>query len=243
MVSIVCSCGGVIPDHKIKRVPGAVAIIRSSGDLLSELLRAAEDPGHKEWSAATHNFDRIKNTYNYPKAYITLAREAALKAYRLLEDTEAEEDDELLSDVFSLPKQTDEEIRPGGGKGNRRKRPTPPVVKADPATKIIKLVQTAGGFSVSPASSDSPAPHKIRIRAAYDVRSKNPFKQWEPEDFEFNKEPVNIDEQSGIKHLLCEGNRIVAEVTDPAFCIRVSGFDTERGDLIVEAKPEGRLHD
>jgi hypothetical protein len=234
---------GVIPDHKIKRVQGAVAIIRSSGDALSELLRAAEDPGHKEWSTETDNFAEIKDTYKYPKSYLTLARDAAAKAIRLLQDLEAEEDFDLLSDVFALAKETDEENRPGGGGGKKRKKKKKPVVKADPAPKIITLSRTAGGFTVAPANTESPTPRKITIRAAYDVRSKNPFKQWEPADFEFGKAPVTIDEQFGMETSLCEGNRIVFDVTSDNYRIRISGFDTERGDLIIDARPEGRLHD
>lgn len=234
----------VVPDHKIRRVSGAVAIMRASGDELGNLLRAAEDPGHKEWSTETNHFAEIKETYKYAKSYLTLAREAAVRGSRLLQDIEAEEDFDLLSDVFSLPKETDDPTLPsGGGEGRKRKKKTSPVITVDPPPRIIKLTRTVGGFTVAPAGDDSPAPRLVRIRAAYDVRAKNPFKQWEPADFEFGKAPVTIEEQTGVIISLCEGSRIVAEITDRNFCLRVNGFDTERGDLIVEARPEGRIDD
>ncbi len=42
----------VVPDRSIKRVPGAVGLIEAEADELGGLLRAAEDPGHKEWSSS-----------------------------------------------------------------------------------------------------------------------------------------------------------------------------------------------
>lgn len=233
----------VVPDHKIKRVTGAVAIIRASDDELGNLLRSAEDPGHKEWSTETNNFAEVKETFKYAKSYLALARQAAFRAARLLQDVEAEEDFDLLSDVFSLPKETEDPNRPGGGGGKKRKKKKKPVVTVERAPQIISVTRAAGGFTVTPASADAPTPAKIRIRAAYDVRSKNPFKQWDIEDFEFGKNPVLIEAQKGVKITLIEGNRLVADVSDKDFRISVKGFDTERGDLIIDARPEGRIDD
>lgn len=232
----------VVPDHKIKRVSGAVAIIRASDDELGNLLRNAEDPGHKEWSTETNNFAEVKETFKYAKSYLSLAREAAFRAARLLQDLESEEDFDLLSDVFSLPKDSDDPSRPGGG-GKKRKKKIKPIVKIPRTPKIINVTRTAGGFTVTPASSDGPTPGRIRIRAAYDVRSKNPFKQWDIEDFEFGKNPVMVDAQEGVSITMMEGNRLVADVTDKAFRISLKGFETDRGDLIIDARPEGRIDD
>lgn len=233
----------VVPDHKIKRVTGAVAIIRAFDDELGNLLRKAEDPGHKEWSTETNNFAEVKESFKYAPSYLVLAREAAFRAVRLLQDVEAEEDFDLLSDVFSLPKETEDPNRPGGGGGKKRKRKKKPVVVVDRPPQIIRVARSAGGFTVAPASAETPTPARIRIRAAYDVRSRNPFKQWDVEDFEFGKAPVLVEAEEGVNITLMEGNRLVADVTDKTFRISVKGFDTERGDLIIDARPEGRLDD
>ena len=177
------------------------------------------------------------------KSFLALARQAAFRATRLLQDVEAEEDFDLLSDVFSLPKETEDPNRPGGGGGKKRKKKKKPVVTIERAPQIISVARAAGGFTVTPASADAPTPAKIRIRAAYDVRSRNPFKQWDIEDFEFGKAPVLVEAQEGVNITLIEGNRLVADVTDKAFRISVKGFDTERGDLIIDARPEGRIDD
>lgn len=234
--------GVVVPDHKIKRVNGAVAIIRASDDELGNLLRSAEDPGHKEWSTETNNFAEVKETFKYAKSYLIIAREAAFRASRLLQDLTAEEDFDLLSDVFSLPREAEEQDRPGGGGGKSRKK-KPPVVIVERSPQIISVARSPGGFTVTPASSDAPTPARIRIRAAYDVRSKNPFKQWDIEDFEFGKAPVLIEAQEGVNITLIEGNRLLVDVTDKDFRISMKGFDTERGDLIIDARPEGRIDD
>lgn len=232
----------VVPDHQIKKVPGAVAIIRSARDELGSLLRAAEDPGHKEWSTETENFAEFKESYLYAKSYLTFAREAALRTFRLLQDLEAEEDFDLLGDVFSLLKPPDDEgVKPGGG-GKRRKRKKPVVVIERPP-QMVEVTRIEGGFTVGRASAESPTPARIRVSAAYDVRKGNPFQRWDPADFSFDKKPLTIEHDDGLVLDKTDGNRLDLRVLRPDYSLTVRGFDTTRGDLIVNVRPEGRLDD
>jgi hypothetical protein len=242
-VKPICIRGNVVVPDKLRKVAGGVAIVKAYNDQFGKLLRAAEDPGHTGWSIETENFAEFKETYKYPKAFLTLARQAAFRAWRILQDLDADEDFELLSDVFSIPKETDEPDSPSGGGGKRRKSKKPPALSIKRAPKMVSITRTVGGFSITPAASDVPTPSRIRIKAAYDVRKKDPFDQWAVEDFEFGKKPIKIEAQDGLDLVLIEGNRIIAEVKNKAFRLSVKGFDTERGDLAIEARPEGRLDD
>lgn len=237
--------GVVVPDHKIRRVQGAVAIIRAMDDPLGNLLRAAEDPGHKEWSTETRNFAEIKASVKYAPSYLALAREAAHSVCQLLQDPDAIEDIDVLRDVFSLPRPRDAGASRGGveGRPSRTRSTRVPLVSPMVPPRLLRVTKSGGGFSISRADPDSPTPRQIRIRAAYDVRTKNPFKQWEPPDFEFGVMPLWIARQEGVKVVTCEENRIVLDVINADFEFGVEGFDTERGDLIVDVRPEGRRDD
>lgn len=230
----------VIPDHKIRKVPGAVGLIRSNSDELAALLRAAEDPGHKEWSTETDNFHIVKERFSYAKSYLTLARDAAIGIARLLQDDESEEDFDILGDVFSLPKDPEEGGPSGGGAGRKKRKRKKKVVIVKPVAKpVLSVARVSGGFSVSRAAPDSRIPAIIRVRAAYDVRKGNPFKKWDSADFEIGEAPVEISSVNGLKVEKIDGNRIVLKVIDADFGLTVRGFDTSRGDLILDIRPEG----
>jgi len=183
----------------------------------------------------------MKNTFKYATSYLKLARDAANRVYRMLQDDEAEEDYDLLGDVFSLPETPDEDGIKPAGKGKKKKiRKKPNIVIPKPLQKI-RISRIEGGFTLNRAAPGSPTPARIRVRAAYDVRKGNAFKQWDPADFNFNKGPLKIKQIEGLDVKKCDGNRIILAVTNPDFSISVLGFDLTRGDLILDVKPEGNL--
>ena len=112
----------VVPDHRIKRVGGAFAIMQTQNDDFGKLLRAAEDPGHKEWSTETYNFTAFSDTIVYAKSYLSFARDAGLRCSQLLQDVDAEEDFDLLSDVFSLALASEDPTQPSGSGKKRKKK-------------------------------------------------------------------------------------------------------------------------
>ncbi len=230
----------VIPDPDIKRVSGAVAIIRSFSDELSDLLRAAEDPGHKEWSKETDNFCAMKDKFTYAGTYLKFARNAAQSCHRLLQEPDAEEDFDLLGDVFSLPKPSAEKELKPGQRGKKRKKKGP-VIKIDKRPQMITVSPIRDGFTITTAGHDAPTPKRIRIRAAYNVRRGNPFNAWNAADFSFDKSEEMIRRIEGLTVEECSGNVLSLIVNNPAFSLSVNGFDTARGDLKIDVRPEGEF--
>lgn len=231
----------VIPDHKIRRVSGTIAIIRSHADELGALLRAAEDPGHKEWSAETDNFFEFKRDFVYAKAYLAFARNAAFECVSLLQERDSQKDFDLLGSTFSIPRppESDEDVNRAGR--SQRTKPTikPPIL--DPpqrAPRIARITRLKSGFAIVPAG-EGRTPEKIRLRAAFNIRKGNPFKKWHPADFDFERKPIRVECEGGIEIEKCEGNRIVARITSSEYALRVEGFDAARGDVIVDVRPEG----
>jgi hypothetical protein len=233
----------VVPDPKIRRVPGALAIIRAENDELGNLLRAAEDPGHKEWSTDTDRFYRYKQAFVYAKSFVDLARNAAPAVQRMLQDSDLEEDLDLLGDVFALPKDSEEEpLRPGdkGGRSRtkKKKKPVPPLPRRP---QLVAAQRVTGGFRIAPASKATETPDRITVRAGYDRRKGDPIRKWDPADFEFGRHPLTM-ELSGLEIEDASENRISVRVKDPDFELTVTGFEPSRGDVVVRVRPEGRLN-
>lgn len=231
----------VVPDQKIRSVPGALALIRTEKDALGNLLRAAEDPGHKEWSTETDDFKDFKEAYVYASSYLTLARHAASRAQRLLQDEASEVDFDLLGDVFSLPKSPDDDGYKQGQKGGKKKRKKKKVKKIKRGVQMALQRQVKGGFCVARASAKCPTPERVTVLAGYDHRGGgDPIRKWHPADFEFEKAPIAVEcEGAEMEH--CEGNEIRMRVTDPGYKITVTGFSASRGDISVRVRSEGRF--
>lgn len=231
----------VVPDSRIKRVPGSLAIINTQADVLGNLLRAAEDPGHKEWSSDTDNFIRFRK-YVYAKSYLNFARDTALQVQRLLQDDESEQDFDVLGDVFALPKPPEDDgVKPGGGKGRKRKKvvvkPPGPI---EPRQQLVAARKTAGGFRITRGSKDGPAPKQITVWTGYARRKGDGIHKWDAADFDLSQPPIEI-ESEGVELKKVEGNQIRMTVTDAQFSVVVTGFAPSRGDVMVRVRPEGRF--
>jgi hypothetical protein len=75
---------------------------------------------------------------------------------------------------------------------------------------------------------------------AYDVRKGNPYKRWDPADFDLTKDGNQIS-HSGGEMLQVSGNKLEIVATSPEWKLQLGGFDPER-DLIVDIKREGAGH-
>jgi hypothetical protein len=100
----------------------------------------------------------------------------------------------------------------------------------------MEIRHVKNGFSVCNGIGDRfQLPATIRIRAAYAVRSGNPFKKYRREDFAFDDARNIRFDCYGAEILWRLGNAAQAKVHIRDFRISVSGFDTNR-DLRVSAE-------
>jgi hypothetical protein len=76
-------------------------------------------------------------------------------------------------------------------------------------------------------------PCQIRVRMAYDLEDGDPLRSWTPYDFNLGDPDGDIEiERDGASIVELRGNELLVEARDPAFRLRVHGFDPNR-DLEV----------
>ena len=72
----------------------------------------------------------------------------------------------------------------------------------------------------------------VIVEVAYDVRQGNPFKKYQPFDFELKESPINI-RGTGVKASIIKSNVLQIAIVQPDFSLSVTGFDPHR-DLKIK---------
>lgn len=233
--------GIVISDAKGKRSAGIVAIVHASHGALATLLGDAENVAHTIWSKDTKGF---REKYTYGAGYLDYVRSAPAAIVKKLMEGEEEEDKLLLERFFSLdaePEPEDEAADEGRDPeaGNPTGEPVPPLAPRLPRYSIVRI---AGGFVVTPGSSESPL-WGLSIRMAYDVRRGNPLKKYHPADFVLGSSPTLVTESRGLKVISAASNVLRVQVLEKDFKLQLEGFDARR-DLYLKVDPiEGGADD
>ncbi len=152
----------------------------------------------------------------------------------------------LLIDYFYLPAPKNEPPETRRRKRTKQgKFPADEVESIEPRKKRYRIQQIAGGFSISKGEKDAPVPDLLDIRVAYLVRRGRPLGQYDPADFELDKNPIRFEPPPvGASVQSCSKNRALIEVTDSDFQISVVGFDANRDVFVdVEVKPKAKSDD
>lgn len=158
----------------------------------------------------------------------------------MLIQAEEEEDEKALSKYFF----THETENQGKSKG--KPETTPPdddleTPKSKP--KIARIHSIENGFSIRKGSNaaDAKYPVRLKVRAAYDTASGNPFKKYNPLDFTFSKKSgLKIGATLDTVELVNRSeNELEFEVTGEQFQVDITGFDDNR-DLLVKLKSEAK---
>ena len=99
----------------------------------------------------------------------------------------------------------------------------------------MRVASVDSGFKIVPGEGAADANYPIFCTAeiAYDVATGNPFKRWEPFDFELGKSKGIPVTGKNAKPVSMSGNVLKVLVEDPDFLVQVEGFDSAR-DVIVK---------
>ncbi|MDQ3288600.1 MAG: hypothetical protein M3Q42_10155 [Pseudomonadota bacterium] len=229
---------------QVKRAVGAPkvrALVVINDRPLANLLRAAEPPNHTDWDPKTANF---KDAFRNGTQLITFVKSAVKQLMVYIRAGEDQPDPTIAIDFFAMPER-DQNPAPSGGipKKDQPGEETEPFEDfpsaLGPARYSISDVD--GGFVIRQRKGDLPPPPTLRLAIAYDVFSGNPWKQYEPADFDLTRPErsgIRIAESGAAKHKVIEPNRMQISIDGPEFEVRVTGFDRNR-DLIVRAyEPE-----
>lgn len=207
----------------------------ANDEVISAFLGDAENPAHTKW---IFNAEKLRKNYVAPEKRLRVIKNAVINFYDMLVQAEEEVDEKALSKYFF----TREPESPG--KADGKPDTTPPDDEVNPPAskpKVARLVSIDSGFSIRRAAGASEAdyPVRLKVRAAYDTASGNPFKKYDPLDFTFSKDSgLDIGATKGTVSLISgSGNELEFEVSGERFQIDVTGFDSNR-DLLVKLKAE-----
>ena len=92
-----------------------------------------------------------------------------------------------------------------------------------------------GGFRLKRHPDAKAIPRMITLEVAYDVRQGNPFKRYQPFDFELNRSPIKITGK-GVEVSILKSNTLRVSIKEVDFRISVTGFDPHR-DLKIKIVP------
>ncbi len=211
----------------------AYGVMVANDEVISSFLGDAENPAHTKW---TYNAEKLRKNYVAPGNRLKVIKNAVVNFYDMLVQAEEEEDEKALAEFFFM-EEPEQPGSPGGKKSPVPRTPPDDEIKVTGKSRPVRLETTKEGFSMRPGDGAGTAryPVILRVRAAYDTAAGNPFRKYNPLDFDFNsrKGPGIAVTRKTVSLENRESNRLVFEISGPAFRIDVFGFDPNR-DLLVK---------
>lgn len=217
--------GILLPEEDHRRKLGRRSIrgmMVAHDEAISGFLAGAEEPAHEKWN---EDLDSYKRNYNNAVPTLRFIRNSLNKVVQELDKNDQDIIEGLLSDIFSIPKEDDEESDEGSGtEGGTETVKDDPDVDGTPQQVDVEKIEN--GFRVS-CTDDASPPVERRIVTAYDIQRGDPEKNYEKFDFELDKEPIEIQ---GVEVNIREINKNEAKVTlnSQNSSLKVTGFDKNR---------------
>jgi hypothetical protein len=198
---------------------------------VTEFLGDAEPPAHTDWNERTEGF---KGKYDDAARKLRFIRRSMAQIVSILDSPPQERQRDFLKDVFSVPEK--EQNLPAANEKKAGPLPTPSANPPQPNPPLFRIDGKDNGIRITLADKDTKLPLNAKVEVAYDTSTGNPFKQYNPNDFDLTGNQISIKTE-GCKVLRTEKNTIRVKVTDADFKLTVSGFDIRR-DLLVDGKKE-----
>jgi hypothetical protein len=193
---------------------------------VSEFLGDAENAAHTKWNTRA---EKLTKKYKYAPQTLTAIRNSLVQLHDIVAQSVEEEVEDALLNFFWTPA--------GSSTSSKRPRKTGPakVPKIPRQPAPLRVESIDGGFKIVPGDGASSAKYPMLCRAqiAYDVVAGNPFKRWEPFDFELGKSKGIPVSGKNTKPVSISGNELQVLIEDPDFLVAVNGFDVNR-DVIVK---------
>jgi hypothetical protein len=223
--------GITIADIRRIRDSQARGLVVVEDPALSALLGDAEGPAHADWSERE---GKLKDRYIHGAYCVRFVKNTLRHLIAFLGRPPAGLNRELLAGIFfdeheSAGPSPGASKKPVPGGGKRGPEPVPPVPPV-PREATLKLSRIEGGFRVTGRPGLRGG---AMVRAAYQIRSGNPFRSYDPNDFDLGKKPVAIH-GLGVRDVSGKENHLEFVIDADEFEVKVTGFDPNR-DLAVRA--------
>ena len=202
-------------------------ILIAEDETIARFLGDSENPAHTDWNPRTEGF---ADKYMNAKKNLLFVKNKSIKdIVSTLDEPPKEIQRDFLKEVFSIP------IKPTKPKEKDNiPLPIPPIPPSRPPLLYTQKIDKGFKVSLNKKLKYS-LPVKAEIKVAFDVRRGNPFKQYEPYDFDLGSKLIQIS-SSGCNVLKQGENKLIIEVTnDNIFNLQVTGFDPKR-DLVVSVR-------
>lgn len=201
----------------------ALTLIRDG--VLSAFLADAEEPTHLKWNGSR---PRLAEDYSSPQVTLRAVRNAAPRLLALLSNGMVKRDVKALAKYFTRPAEEGKKHAGGGEKGDGNetsKMGNPP----EPIRKPFRITTDTDRVHVLPNGSAAPKPDDLPLSCvlelAYEGLDQDPFKAYDPFDFDLADAGIHKLSASGATITERKGNRIYFQVTEPDFALEVPGFD------------------
>lgn len=196
---------------------------------VTEFLGDCENPAHTEWKEGTEGF---KEKYEDATKTLWFIKRSMSKIVSILDQPPQERQRDFLKEIFFIPA----ERVPEEEEDDAKKTKKPEIVIKERKPPMFAVEKIEGGFVVAlnPERDDIAFPIRSRITVAYDVRKGNPFKRYEPHDFDLSSGSISMN-STGCTILNRHRNIIEIELMANNFNLKVTGFDVNR-DIIVNVK-------
>lgn len=229
------------PDSKLNGLLSMVIIDEGELNELQKLLRLAEGPAHKNWTA---NGDKISALYENKalRELIKWVKISSLSIFKKLQPDQSIADDRSLAKYFPDDSPIEGAIgneqnesekasgKPEGGQGGSGGKGNP---------RGGRLLRVQGGDSPGSIVISQIDAAKIKkgmsfeIEFAYSLRGGNSFTAWDSEDFNLAK-LFSDSKSSGVK-VQFSGNKAIIEIEKPIFQAAFYDFDPLR-DVSVDTR-------
>lgn len=227
--------GIIVSDVRGRRIREIRSLVEVKDAPLAEMLGNSENPAHTQWQKDGSKF---KGCYTYGAAVIDFVTDSVGKLLAILNQASQQADPSLTVDFFSVEPVDETDETETGNVQQKRQKPgsdsTEPKPDIESRPTRIRIQRSIGGFAVTAGTSPPPLPFMLEVRCAYETRTGNPIKKWDPADFVLGKDGVRVSLVGDIKMITEHNNRLMLSVADHDFRVSVDGFDTSR-DLYVRA--------
>jgi hypothetical protein len=218
--------GITVPNESKFKHRKALGALVARDEAVSEFLGDAENAAHTKWNTRA---EKLTKKYKYAPHTLTAIRRSLLQLHDIVAQSVEEEVEDALLDFFWSPA--------GGSTTSRKPKRTGPakVPKLPRRPAPMRVEQADSGFKIIPGDGAAEANFPILCTAemAYDVATGNPFKRWEPFDFELGKSKGIPVSGKNVRPVSMSGNVLKVLVEQPDFLVHVEGFDPAR-DVIVK---------
>lgn len=206
----------------------AFGLLRADDLPICRFLGDAENPAHTLWNPRS---PRLASRYRKARETVMFIREAMVSLLDTLTQISEESDQSALAEIFFSPRKSE---RPEGSSQTTPREQ--PQSLADAPLPKLSILPVKGGFRLRPGpglkADDLPLP--LAILTAYEIRSGNPFKRYDPRDFRLEDDSIRITHE-GVENVVPAGQRLDFVVTREDFAVELAGFDPHR-DLKVKVE-------